>query len=112
MVIGRDARISGEMVSMLVAGSLMGMGIHVIDLGFATTPTVEIAVTHTRPMGESFSQPAIIRDNGMHLKLLNARGEFISAEDGAELLAMAAADKTEYAQVTHLARLTRFDKHE
>ena len=106
VVIGRDARISGEMVSMLVAGSLMGMGINVIDLGFATTPTVEIGVTHVKADGGIILTASHNPGQWNALKLLNAKGEFISAEEGAELLILAAADKTEYAQVTQLGNLT------
>jgi phosphomannomutase len=109
VVIGRDARISGEMVSTLVAGSLMGMGIHIIDLGFATTPTVEVAVTHHKADGGIILTASHNPGQWNALKLLNAAGEFISAEDGAELLAMAEGDQVEYAQVTALGKMTRFD---
>jgi phosphomannomutase len=107
VVVGRDARISGEMVSMLVAGSLMGMGINVVDLGFATTPTVEIGVTHVKADGGIILTASHNPGQWNALKLLNTKGEFISAEEGAELLILAAADKTEYAQVTQLGNITR-----
>jgi phosphomannomutase len=109
VVIGRDARISGEMVSMIVAGTLMGMGIHVIDLGFATTPTVEIGVIYHKADGGIILTASHNPGQWNALKLLNSTGEFISAEDGAELLAVAARDKVEYAQATELGKLTRFD---
>jgi phosphomannomutase len=109
VVIGRDARISGEMVSMLVAGSLMGMGINVIDLGFASTPTVELGVIYNKADGGIILTASHNPGQWNALKLLNAKGEFISAEDGAELLAMAASDKAEYAPVEHLGKLTHFD---
>jgi phosphomannomutase len=99
VVIGRDAR-----------GSLMGMGIHVIDLGFATTPTVELGVTHHNADGGIILTASHNPGQWNALKLLNSKGEFISAEDGAELLVLAAADKTVYAQVTELGSLSRFDK--
>jgi phosphomannomutase len=109
VVIGRDARISGEMVSLLVAGSLMGMGINVIDLGFATTPTVELGVIYNKADGGIILTASHNPGQWNALKLLNAKGEFISAEDGAELLAMATSDKAEYAAVEHLGKLTHYD---
>ncbi len=109
VVIGRDARISGEMVSMLVAGTLTGMGIHVIDLGFATTPTVEIGVTYHKADGGIILTASHNPGQWNALKLLNAGGEFISAAEGAELLAIAAGDNTEYAQATELGKLEQFD---
>lgn len=109
VVIGRDARISGEMVSMLAAGSLMGMGIDIIDLGFATTPTVEIGVTHHHADGGIILTASHNPGQWNALKLLNAKGEFISAEEGAELLALAAGEKVEYAQVNQLGKLTRVE---
>ena len=110
VVIGRDARVSGEMVSMLVAGSLSGMGIDVIDLGFATTPTVELAVTRLESDGGIILTASHNPGQWNALKLLNSKGEFISAEEGAELLSLAAADKTEYATVDQLGKISRFDK--
>ena len=71
---------------MLVAGSLMGMGIDVIDLGFATTPTVELGVTYHKADGGIILTASHNPGQWNALKLLNARGEFISAEEGAELL--------------------------
>lgn len=109
VVIGRDARISGEMVSMLAAGSLMGMGIDIIDLGFATTPTVEIGVTHHHADGGIILTASHNPGQWNALKLLNAKGEFISAEEGAELLALAVGEKVEYAQVNQLGKLTRVE---
>jgi phosphomannomutase len=110
VVIGRDARISGEMVSMLVAGTLTGLGIHVIDLGFATTPTVEIGVTYHRADGGIILTASHNPGQWNALKLLNSSGEFISAEDGSDLLAVAARDAVEYAQATELGKLTRFER--
>lgn len=65
IVIGRDARMSGEMVSSLVCSTLQGLGIDVVDLGLSTTPTVEIAVPLEKPLEVLFSQPAITPHNGM-----------------------------------------------
>jgi phosphomannomutase len=108
LVLGRDARISGEMVSMLVGSTLMGMGIHVIDLGFATTPTVEVGVTHHQADGGIILTASHNPGQWNALKLLNAEGEFISAAEGTELLAIAASDRVEYAPVEDLGRITRF----
>jgi phosphomannomutase len=110
VVIGRDARISGEMVSMLVAGSLTGMGIDVIDLGFATTPTVELGVTWHKADGGIILTASHNPGQWNALKLLNAEGEFISANDGEELLALAATDTLEFVKAEQLGKLTRFDK--
>ncbi len=108
VVLGRDARTSGEMVSMLVGSTLMGMGIHVIDLGFATTPTVEVGVTHHQADGGIILTASHNPGQWNALKLLNAAGEFISAGDGLELLAIAATDRVEYTPVEGLGRITRF----
>ncbi|MBN1158929.1 MAG: phosphoglucosamine mutase [Bacteroidales bacterium] len=86
VVTGRDARISGEMVSQLVTATLTGMGFDVIDLGLATTPTVEIAVTHLKADGGIIITASHNPGNWNALKLLNADGEFIPAEDGTEML--------------------------
>ncbi len=110
VVIGRDARVSGEMVAMLAAGTLMGMGIDVIDLGFATTPTVEVGVTWHKADGGIILTASHNPGQWNALKLLNNKGEFISAEDGAALLSIAAADKAGYAKVEALGKVTRFDK--
>jgi phosphomannomutase len=108
VVIGRDARISGEMTSMLVAGTLMGLGIDVTDLGFASTPTVEIGVTHCRADGGIILTASHNPGQWNALKLLNNRGEFISAEEGTELLDMASLDRYIYSEVGQLGKLTHF----
>ncbi len=89
VVIGRDARISGEMVSRLVSGSLMSLGIDVIDIGLATTPTVEIAVVAEKASGGIILSASHNPAQWNALKLLNHRGEFINDEDGKSLLAIA-----------------------
>jgi phosphomannomutase len=109
VVVGRDARISGEMVSLLVTGTLLGMGIDVVDLGLATTPTVEIGVVHFKADGGIILTASHNPGQWNALKLLNNSGEFISAENGAALLAMVSADSYHYAAVQDLGRLTRFD---
>ncbi|MFO7371227.1 MAG: phosphoglucosamine mutase [Bacteroidales bacterium] len=109
VVIGRDARVSGEMVSRLVAGALMGMGIHIIDLGLATTPTVELGVTHHKADGGIILTASHNPGQWNALKLLNAKGEFISAEEGAELLKLASSDQYEYVPVDQLGKWSAFD---
>ncbi|HLO58040.1 MAG TPA: phosphoglucosamine mutase [Bacteroidales bacterium] len=110
VVVGRDARVSGEMVASLVAGTLMGMGINVIDLGFATTPTVEIGVTHFKADGGIILTASHNPAQWNALKLLNSKGEFLSASDGAEILTIAASEKTEYITYDKLGKISRFDK--
>lgn len=102
VVIGRDARISGPMVSSLVSNTLIGMGAYVIDLGLSTTPSVELAVPH-------YSAHAGIILTASHnpgqwnaLKLLNHLGEFISAEEGAEMLAVLDSGEMEFALIDQL----------
>lgn len=104
VVIGRDARLSGELVTRIVAGTLQGMGADVVDLGLSTTPTVELAV------------PGLDADAGIiltashnpkqwnALKLLNHKGEFISGDDGARVLELAENDEVMYAEVDDLGR--------
>lgn len=89
VVIGRDARISGEMVSRLVAGTLQGVGLHVIDLGLSTTPTVEIAVIAEQAAGGIILTASHNPIQWNALKLLNHLGEFISDEEGTEILRIA-----------------------
>lgn len=101
-VIGRDARPSGPMVADLVRGTLVGLGYDVIDLGLATTPTVEMAVA-----GEGADAGIILTASHNPkqwnaLKLLNAQGEFISAEQGAEMLRLAEGGAVEFAAVDEL----------
>ncbi len=108
VVIGRDARVSGEMTAMLAAASLMGMGIDVTDLGLASTPTVEIGVTHLRTDGGIILTASHNPGQWNALKLLNHNGEFISAEEGAELLDMVSRDRYVYAEVGNLGRISRF----
>ena len=102
IVIGRDARVSGEMVSHLVIGTLQGLGIDVIDLGLSTTPTVEIAVTDENADGGIIITASHNPTQWNALKLLNEKGEFISAEDGAELLKIADNENFAFANVKNL----------
>jgi phosphomannomutase len=108
VVIGRDARVSGEMTALIVAGTLMGMGIDVIDLGLASTPTVEIGVTHLQADGGIILTASHNPGQWNALKLLNSQGEFISAEEGAELLDMVAQDRFIYAEAGQLGKIARF----
>lgn len=115
IVIGRDARISGEMVQHLVIGTLQGLGINVIDLGLSTTPTVEVAVAMENASGGIILTASHNPKQWNALKLLNEKGEFISAADGEEVLRMAAANEFEYANVDELGTYsvdnTYLDKH-
>lgn len=102
VVIGRDARISGEMISRLVASTLQGCGIDVIDVGLSTTPTVEMAVVAEQAGGGIIVTASHNPIQWNALKLLNARGEFISAADGAAILQFAEDQAIEFAEVKKL----------
>jgi phosphomannomutase len=106
IVIGRDARISGEMVQNLVAGTLKGLGIDVIYLGLSTTPTVEMAVTELNASGGIILTASHNPKQWNALKLLNSRGEFVSAADGAEILEIAAEEKFQFADVNKIGKYT------
>jgi len=114
-VIGRDGRISGEMVNNLVAGSLMGMGVDVVDGGLSTTPTIEMAVTELKADGGIILTASHNPEQWNALKLLNGKGEFISAEDGAEVLKIAANESFTFAEVHKLGKYQKdnsfIDKH-
>lgn len=103
-VVGRDGRISGEMVNNLVCGSLMGMGVDVIDGGLSTTPTIEMAVTGLKADGGIILTASHNPEQWNALKLLNGNGEFISAEDGAEVLKMAENESFTFAEVHKLGK--------
>ncbi|UII22019.1 phosphoglucosamine mutase [Fulvivirga ligni] len=115
IVIGRDARISGEMVSGLVTNTLISLGLDVVDLGLSTTPTVEIAVPEEGAAGGIILTASHNPTQWNALKLLNDKGEFISADDGAEVLKIADEDNYEFAEVLHLGSYrqdaTYIDKH-
>ncbi|MCC7232121.1 MAG: phosphoglucosamine mutase [Bacteroidia bacterium] len=106
VAIGRDARISGEMVQNLVAGTLKGLGIDVIYLGLSTTPTVEMAVTELKADGGIILTASHNPRQWNALKLLNSRGEFLSAEDGAKVLDIASREAFRYAEVNKLGEYT------
>lgn len=102
VVIGRDARISGDMVNHLVIGTLQSIGIKIVDLGLSTTPTVEIAVPRENAGGGIIITASHNPKNYNALKLLNHLGEFISAEDGAEVLRIANEEQITYSDVDKL----------
>ncbi|MCG7502322.1 phosphoglucosamine mutase [Tenacibaculum sp. Mcav3-52] len=103
IVIGRDARISGKMISNLVANTLVGLGIDVIDLGLSTTPTVEVAVPLEKADGGIILTASHNPKQWNALKLLNEKGEFLNGEDGADILKIAENDTTiEFAEVGDL----------
>ena len=106
VVVGRDARISGEMVRQTVCGTLMGMGLDVLDIGLATTPTTELAVTMNDCIGGIIITASHNPRHWNALKLLNSRGEFLTAQDGAEVLRLADEASFEYADVDHLGHYT------
>ena len=102
VIIGRDARISGEMISQLVSSTLIGLGIDVIDLGLSTTPTVEVMVPHLEADGGIILTASHNPKQWNALKLLNAKGEFVSGMDGAEILKIAENDDYHFAEVDDL----------
>jgi len=104
IVIGRDARISGEMVSKLVAATLQGLGIDVVDLGLSTTPTVEMAVPAKKAGGGIILTASHNPKQWNALKLLNDKGEFISDEEGKQVLALGDSESFNFAPVTKLGQ--------
>lgn len=102
VVIGRDARLSGEMVSSLVSSTLAGLGIDVVDLGLSTTPTVEMAVVWEKADGGIILTASHNPIQWNALKLLNEKGEFISGQDGEEVLKLAETEAFDFVQVTKL----------
>ncbi len=109
IVIGRDGRISGAMVQQLVINTLTGLGIDIIDLGLSTTPTVEMAVTMAGADGGIILTASHNPKEWNALKLLNEKGEFISAETGARVLELAANEDFSFASVDKLGTVTTDD---
>ena len=109
IIVGRDGRISGEMVRSVVCGTLIGMGFDVVDIGFATTPTTELAVRMAGADGGIIITASHNPRQWNALKLLNSEGEFLTAADGAEVLRIAAEEDFNYAEVEHLGTYTRDD---
>ena len=108
VIIGRDARPSGELINRMVTATLQGMGIDVIDLGLSTTPTVEMAVIAENAAGGIIITASHNPIQWNALKLLNSKGEFISAEDGAKVLKLAENEDFDFAEVKKIGRY-RYD---
>jgi len=106
MVIGRDARVSGEMVNHVVNGTLIALGIDVVNIGLATTPTVEIAVQAENADGGIILTASHNPGQWNALKLLDNKGEFITAQDGEEVLYIADKQKFEFSQADQLGKIT------
>ena len=111
IVVGRDGRISGLMVRNVVVGTLMGMGYDVIDIGYATTPTTELAVRMAGADGGIIITASHNPRQWNALKLLNSEGEFLTAADGAEVLRIAEAEDFHYAEVDQLGTCTIDDTY-
>lgn len=109
IVMGRDARISGDMYAKLVAATLSGLGHDVVNIGLATTPTTEIAVTAEKADGGIILTASHNPKQWNALKLLNSQGEFLSAADGAQVLELAEKECFEYADVDNLGEITEKD---
>ncbi len=112
IVVGRDARISGEMVKNVVCGTLMGMGFDVVNIGLASTPTTEIAVTGEQACGGIILTASHNPRMWNALKLLNEKGEFLDKAQGEEVLRIAEAEDFEYADVDHLGKYIEDDSYD
>lgn len=111
VVIGRDARLSGQMISDLVIATLIGLGIDVVNLGLSTTPTVEIAVPMEAAQGGIILTASHNPKQWNALKLLNEKGEFISGKEGEALMEIAAQEAFDFAEVDELGILTEDDTY-
>lgn len=109
IVVGRDARISGEMVYQLVSGTLMGMGYDVVNIGLASTPTTELAVIGEKAAGGIILTASHNPKQWNALKLLNEKGEFLNDEEGKGVLAIAEAEDFTFAEVDHLGHISQKD---
>ena len=107
VVVGRDARISGKMISSLVANTLVGLGIDVIDLGLSTTPTVEVAVPLEKADGGIILTASHNPKQWNALKLLNEKGEFLNGAEGEEILSLAESEDFSFAEVDDLGTYTK-----
>ena len=105
IVVGRDARMSGQMVDSIVCGTLVGMGFDVLNIGLATTPTTELAVTMSGADGGIIITASHNPRQWNALKLLNANGEFLTKDDGNEVLDIAEREDFEYAEVDKLGKI-------
>jgi len=106
IVVGRDARISGEMVNQLVVGTLLGMGLDVVNIGLATTPTTELAVTMEKAAGGIILTASHNPKQWNALKLLNEKGEFLNAVEGENVLKIASEESFMFSDVDQLGKLT------
>ncbi|GIJ96240.1 phosphoglucosamine mutase [Capnocytophaga stomatis] len=111
VVLGRDARISGEMIQNLVAYTLVGLGIEVIDTGLSTTPTVEVAVPMEKADGGIILTASHNPKQWNALKLLNNKGEFLSGKDGEEILKIAEKNDFSFSLVDDLGKITKNDTY-
>ncbi|MBR0309689.1 MAG: phosphoglucosamine mutase [Paludibacteraceae bacterium] len=109
LIVGRDARISGEMVDRLVSATLVGMGYHVVNIGLATTPTTELAVIGEKAAGGIILTASHNPMQWNALKLLNERGEFLSDKEGKEVLAIAENEDFQFAEITGLGQMEHKD---
>lgn len=109
IVVGRDARISGKMMEQVVTGTLMGMGFDVVNIGLATTPTTELAVTMEHAAGGIILTASHNPKQWNALKLLNERGEFLNAAEGEEVLSIAESEDFIFAHVDHIGKLSEKD---
>ncbi len=107
IVVGRDARMSGDMVHRIIVGSLVGMGCNVVDIGMATTPTAEIAVVAEKASGGIIITASHNPKQWNALKLLNDKGEFLNAEEGREILSIAEKEDFSYVEVDDLGAVTQ-----
>ncbi|MBT8375664.1 MAG: phosphoglucosamine mutase [Bacteroidia bacterium] len=107
VVVGRDARISGEMIQNLVMNTLVGLGIHVIDLGLSTTPTVEMAVPMEHADGGIILTASHNPKQWNALKLLNANGEFLNGDEGLKILDIASSNTMSFSEVDTLGKITK-----
>ena len=111
VVVGRDARISGEMIQSLVMQTLVGLGIHVVDLGLSTTPTVEVAVPMEHADGGIILTASHNPKQWNALKLLNHKGEFLNGLEGEKILMIAETDTMEFSDVDSLGKITKNDAY-
>lgn len=111
VVVGRDARISGEMIQNLVMNTLVGLGIHVIDVGLSTTPTVEVAVPMEHADGGIILTASHNPKQWNALKLLNHKGEFLNGAEGQKILELAESNDMHFAEVDDLGKITKNDAY-
>ena len=111
IIVGRDARVSGEMVSNIVSGTLIGCGFDVLDIGLSTTPTVEVAVQLHESAGGIIITASHNPKQWNALKLLNNKGEFLSAQNGEEVLKVAESEDFSFSEVNDLGKYTFDDSY-